>query len=314
MRHMITLKDWSPDEIRDMIRKAIDIKKNIAAYGDVLKGKTLVMLFQKTSTRTRLSFEDGMNQLGGHAIFVDMRTTQFKMADLKDEIRATERFADAIFARVKKNSMLQEMAQVVRTPIINGCCEKYHPCQGLADVMTMVEASGGLEGFRGKKVVWLGITNNVSNSLVMATVKLGGRITLCIRDKNPPAIDPELEKYAKETGLYEETDDVSCIKDADFIHTDTWVDMEFFDSDGEVIPEYRTEYEKRKKMFMPLQLSRALLDKYGSKAKIMHCMPCHIGYEITRDAIDHPDSLIFDQAENRLHAQKALLLKLMGVE
>ncbi len=312
--HLITLKDWSAKTIRQVIEKAIEIKKNPDKYADILKNKTLIMLFEKTSTRTRLSFEQGMTQLGGHAIFLDKRTTQFAIADFKDEIRATMRFGDALMYRPLKNESLVQAAELGKIPVINACCEKYHPCQGLGDALTMIEKSGGsIEDFKGKKVVWLGIANNVSNSLVMACTKLGAKITMCIAEKDKGAYDKELEAQAKKTGLYEETTDLSCLKDADFVHTDTWLNMEFFNPDGSVKGEFKKEFERRKKKIMPYQLSKKLLDKYGSKAKIMHCMPCHIGYEITRDAIDHPNSIIFDQAENRMHVQRAIILTCLGM-
>ena len=313
IRHLLTLKDWSKDEIEEIINKAIVIKKNPEKYYDILKNKTMIMLFQKTSTRTRLSFETGMTQLGGHAIFLDWRTTQFLIADFIDEIRATMRFGDILMYRPLKHQSLVEAAKVAKIPIINALCEKYHPCQALGDALTMVEKSGGsVKDFKGKKVVWLGMANNVSNSLVQACTKLGAKIILCIGEKDSAAVDKELENEAKKTGLYKETTDLSCLKEADFVYTDAWINMEFFDKNGNVVERFKKELERRKKVLLPFQLNKALLEKYKSKAKLMHNMACHVGYEITRDAIDHPNSIIFDQAENRLHAQKAIILKLLG--
>ncbi len=312
MKHLISLRDWTAEEIKEVLNKALEIKKNQEKYYDVLKGKTLIMLFEKTSTRTRLSFETGMTQLGGHAIFLDKRTTQFMIAEFIDEIRATMRFGDILMHRPLKNKSLMEAEKVATIPIINALCEKYHPCQALSDALTMIEKSGGkVEDLKGKKIVWLGIGDNVSNTLVEVCTKLGAKITLCIAEKDPDSIDEELEEEARETGLYEETTDLNCLKDADFVHTDTWINMEFFDKDGKVVENFREELERRKKIFMPYQLSKALLEKYDCNAKIMHCMACHIDCEITRDAVDHPNSVIFDQAENRLHAQKAIMLFLL---
>lgn len=302
---MLNLKNYTGKDIRYIIDKAIEIKNNPDKYRDILNNKTLIMYFEKNSTRTRLSFEAGMTQLGGHAIFLDKRTTQAPISDIKDEIRAIERYADIVMARVLKHKTLEDMAENIKVPIMNGCCEKYHPLQGLGDAMTMIEHEKDLKG---KKVVWLGIANNVSNSLVTVCTKLGAKIILCIPQKDPDAIDTELEDEAKKTGLFEETSDLSCLKDADFVHTDTWINMEFMNN-----PDFAEEKERRIKTFMPYQLNKALLDRYDSKAKIMHCMPCHVGYEITRDAIDHPDSLIFDQAENRMHIQKAVILRLLDL-
>ena len=313
MRHLISLKDWSGEELAEIINKALEIKNNPEQYADVLKRKTMIMLFEKSSTRTRLSFETGMTQLGGHAIFLDKRTTQFMIADFIDEIRATMRFGDILMYRAMKHEDLMKAAEVATIPVVNALDKKYHPCQALSDALIMVEKSAGsLEDFKGKKVVWLGLANNVSNSLMQVTTKLGGKFVDCVVENDEPAFDQELLDQVKDTGLYEKTEDLGCLKDADFVHTDTWIDMEFFDKDGEVVPEYRDELERRKQKFMPYQLSKALLDEHESQAKIMHCMACHTGYEITRDAIDHPNSVIFDQAENRLHAQKAIILKLLS--
>ncbi len=303
MRHLLRDSDLSADEKREIIELALDMKKHPEKYKESLKDKTLIMYFEKTSTRTRLSFEAGASQMGGHGIFLDKRTTQVSISELKDEIRAIERYADVIMARVKKHSTMTEMRDSISTPLINGCCERYHPCQALGDALTMTEHGGDLKG---KHIVWLGIANNVSNSLVQTCTQLGAKVTLCVPEKDPDAVDDAMEDEAKKTGLYEETTDVSCIKDADFVHTDTWVNMEFIND-----PKFAEEKDRRLKVFMPYQLSKALLDRHGSDAKILHCMPCHVGYEITRDAIDHPNSLIFDQAENRMHIQKAIMVWLL---
>lgn len=313
VRHFLTLGEYSGEEIKQILEKAIEIKKNPEEYQEALKNKTLIMLFQKTSTRTRLSFEAGMTQLGGHAIFLDWRTTQFVIADFVDEIRATMRFGDMLMFRPLKHESLRQAEKVANIPIINALCEKYHPCQAIGDALTMIEKSGGsVKDLQGKKVVWLGLGDNVSNSLVEVCTKLGAKITLCVGEKDSAAVDKKLEEEAKKTGLYEETTDLNCVGDADFVHTDTWVNMEFFDKNGNVVEQFRNEFERRKRVLLPFQLNKALLDKYESKAKLMHCMACHPPYEISRDAIDHPNSVIFDQAENRLHAQKAIMLFLMG--
>lgn len=303
---MLTLKNFTPEEIEYIIDKGIEIKKNPKKYSRALDGKTLIMLFEKTSTRTRCSFEAAMTQLGGHAIFLDWRTTQLTIgAEIADEVRSIERYCECIAARVKKHKTLEEMAKHVKKPVINMLCEKYHPCQGLGDMMTIKEKFGK---FRGLKLVYTGIANNVSNSLVVAGTKLGMKIVLAVPEKDPNALDEELEAQAKATGLYEETRDLkSAIKDADIIYTDTWVNMEFFTD-----PSFQKEKERRLRTFMPYQVNAKLLKETGTKAKIMHCLAAHVGYEITRDAIDHPNSIIFDQAENRLHIQKALLVSLIG--
>jgi len=312
LRHLISLKDWTPEEIKEILENAIKIKKNPEKYFDTLKGKTLIMLFEKTSTRTRLSFETAMTQLGGHAIFLDKRTTQFMIAEFIDEIKATMRFGDILMYRPIKSEDVEKAAELNQIPVINGLCKKYHPCQALGDAFTMIEnCSGTVDSLKGKKVVYIGIGNNISNSLALVTTKLGGKFVLCVPEKDQSSVDKELLKQVKDSGLYEETTDIDCVKDADFIHTDTWMNMEFFE-DGKVKEESKTEYETRKKKLVPFQLNTKLIDDNCPKAKIMHCMPCHIGYEITRDAIDHKNSVIFDQAENRVHAQKAIILELLN--
>ncbi|MBD3155563.1 MAG: ornithine carbamoyltransferase [Candidatus Aenigmarchaeota archaeon] len=304
-RDVLNFKKYNREELEYLIDLGIKIKKSPKKYYDSLKRKTLVMLFEKSSTRTRTSFEAGMNQLGGHAIFLDWQSSQLSIgAELKDEARSIERYCECIAARVREHKTLQLMANAVEVPVVNMLCEKYHPCQGIADMMTIKEKLGGFEG---KKLVFTGIANNVSNSLVVTGTKLGMQVTLAIPEKDPDAIDYELEKMAKKTGLYEETTDLkSAVKDADIIYTDTWVNMEYMSD-----PKFAKEKERRMNTFMPYQVSAKLLKDTGSKAKIMHCLAAHIGYEITRDAIDHPNSVIFDQAENRLHIQKAILTSLI---
>ena len=310
MKHLTTLKEYSADEIKKIVEKAIEIKANPEKYADVLKNKTLIMLFQKTSTRTRLSFETGMTQLGGHAIFLDSRTSQFSICDFKDEIQAVMRYGDVLMFRAKQFADVEVAALLNKIPVIDACSEKYHPCQALGDILTMAEKSGGLDKI--KKITWLGIENNVSNTLMLACAKLGIDVFIAAPKADPDSIDEELNKMAVDTGHVHRTLDLKdALADSDYVHTDTWINMEFFE-ESEVKPEFRKEYENRLEMFKPYQLNAGLLKESKSEAKIMHCMPCHVGYEISRDAIDHPNSVIFDQAENRMHIQKAIILYLLG--
>lgn len=303
-KHLLTLKDWKPREISDVVDLGIRIKKNPQKYAKALNGKVLVTLFQKTSTRTRVSFEVGMHQLGGHAVFLDWMKTQFRLADIADETRALCRYSDGIMARLLRNSELRKMAEASSVPVINGCDEKYHPCQGLADVMTIREVYGKTKGLR---VVYLGIANNVSNSLSLASTALGMEFTLCVPERHKPSLDKELLESVRKTDLYTETKDVKkAVKQADVIYTDSWVDMELFSN-----PKFRMEKQRRIRVLKPYQINLGLL-KLNPKARIMHDMPMHVGYEITREAIEFPNSLIFTQAENRLHAQKGVMLKLLG--
>jgi ornithine carbamoyltransferase len=310
MRHLISLKEQSEKDLLDILNLAQKIKKSQHEYSDILKNKTLIMLFQKTSTRTRLSFEAGMTQLGGHAIFLDARTTQVSLSDFKDEIQAIMRFGDLLMFRALKADDVNTAASFNKIPVIDACSEKYHPAQALTDILTMTEYSKGLNNIR--KVAWLGVENNVSNTLKIALAKLGVKISLICPEVDATSIDEELNSISNKTGNVSYTTDLKKgLEGADYVHTDTWVNMEFFEN-GKVKPEYEKEYKRKLKTFMPYQLNLNLVKKYAPEARIMHCMPCHVGYEITRDAIDSKNSIIYDQAENRLHAQKAILLWLLG--
>jgi ornithine carbamoyltransferase len=303
MLHLLALKDWTIPQIEETIDKSIEIKRNPTKYRTALEDKSLAMIFQKTSTRTRISFEVAMAQLGGHALYVDWRTTNLVLADIRDETRYMSRNVDCIMARLLRHADLVAMAEVSQVPVINGCDEKYHPCQAVADLMTVKEKKGRLKGL---KLVYIGVHNNVCNSLIVGCTRTGVKITAVTPIVNQAAVDKELIAAAKKTGLFETTLDVKkVVKDADVVYTDTWVDMEFF-----LAPKFKVEKEKRIKLMLPYQINKRLMR--GSDALIMHDMPIHRGYEISDDMIDHPNSIIFDQSENRLHTAKAILLKLIS--
>lgn len=282
--NLLTLKDWSNEEVIDIIDKAIAIKKNPKKYLEILKGKTLAMLFEKTSTRTRISFEAGMAQLGGHALFLDWKTTQLGKADLKDEIKCIGRYVDVIMARVYNHKDVELMAKHAGKPVINGLSDTSHPCQILADLMTIKEKFGKLKGL---KLAYIGDGNNVCNSLIVGCKKAGMKISVAAPKGYEPLEKPDLLT----------TDPNKAAKDADVIYTDTWVSMGQED-----------EKEKRLKIFPPYQINKKIL----GKALFMHCLPAYRGYEVTDEVLDSKQSIVFDQAENRLHAQKAIILKLLG--
>jgi ornithine carbamoyltransferase len=243
-----------------------------------------------------------MTQLGGHGLFIDWRTTNFALADIGDETQYLSRNVDCIMARLLKNTDMQAMARNSRVPVINGCGEKYHPSQAIADLITVKEKKGKLKGAR---LLYIGIHNNVCNSLVEGCTKTGVKITTVTPIFNEPARDDKLLEDAQRTGLWETTLDVeAAVGDADFVYTDTWVDMEFFTD-----PKFAAEKEKRVKLMMPYQLNRELLKK--SSAYVMHDMPMHRGYEITAEVIQSPKSVIYEQSENRLYSAKTILLKLL---
>jgi len=303
MRHLLALKDWTSKQIEDVVDKSIKIKTNPEKYRTSLKDKSLAMIFQKTSTRTRVSFEVAMTQLGGHALYLDWRATNLVLADVRDETKYMSRNVDCIMARLLKHADLRAMAEASRVPVINGCDEKYHPCQAMADLMTVKEKKGKLKGL---KLVYIGVHNNICNSLIVGCTKTGVEITAVTPMKNEASIDKELLKAAEKTSLYTSTLDVKkAVRDADFVYTDAWVDMEFF-----LDPKFTTEKEKRVKLMMPYQINKHLMRR--SSAYIMHDMPIHRGYEISDDMIESPKSIIYHQSENRLHTAKAILLNLLS--
>jgi ornithine carbamoyltransferase len=301
--HLLNFKDWTQQQIEEIIDEAMEIKANPKKWRESLQDKSLAMIFQKTSTRTRVSFEVAMTQLGGHAIFLDWRTTNFALADIADETKYLSRNVDIIMARLMRHTDMRAMAEASKVPTINGCDEKYHPCQALADLMTVKEKKGKLKGL---KLAYIGVHNNVCNSLIEACTMTGMKITTVTPIVHEPALDKELIEKAKKTGLYETTLDMKkAVKDADIAYTDTWVDMELF-----LDPRFKEEKEKRVSKMTPYQINAELMK--GNEALIMHDMPIHRGYEISPEMIDSPNSIIFDQAENRLHSEKAVLLKLLN--
>ena len=300
--HLINFKELTSQQLNALVDKGIEVKHSPEKYRKALEGKSLALIFQKTSTRTRVAFEVAMTQLGGHALYIDWRTTNFTLADIKDETQYLSRNVDCIMARLLRNADLQRMAAASRVPVINGCDEKYHPSQAIADLITMKEKKGTLKGL---KLTFIGIHNNVCNSLLEGCTKTGVELTTVTPIFNEPARDDELMQKAKKTGLWETTLDAKkAVKDADFVYTDTWIDMEFFTD-----LKFAEEKEKRLKLMMPYQINKELMK--GSSAYIMHDMPIHRGYEISADAIENPKAVIYEQAENRLYSAKAILLKLM---
>ncbi|MCL2359654.1 ornithine carbamoyltransferase [Candidatus Bathycorpusculum sp.] len=300
--HLINFKGLTGQDLNALVDLAIETKQDPKKFFKTFEGRSAALIFQKTSTRTRVSFEVAMTQLGGHALFIDWKSTNFTLADIGDEIQFLSRNVDCIMARLLYNSDLQKMAAVSRVPLINGCDEKYHPSQVLADLVTIKEKRGKLLG---TKLVYLGVHNNVANSLIEAAVKTGIKLTTVTPLFNEAARDEELLLEAKKTGLWQSSLDAKgAVADADFVYTDTWIDMEFFTD-----PKFEAEKEKRIKLMMPYQINLELLG--GSDAYIMHDMPIHRGYEISIEAINSSKSVIYQQAENRLYAAKAIYLKLM---
>lgn len=300
--HLLNFKEFSGKDLEALVDLGIEVKTNPKKYLRTFEGKSVALIFQKTSTRTRVSFEVAMTQLGGHALYIDWRSTNFVLADISDELQYLSRNVDCIMARLLYDTDVRKMMKASRVPVINGCDDMYHPSQVLADLITVKEKRGTLKG---AKLVYIGVHNNVTNSLLEGCTKTGMKIVTVTPIFNEAARDEQILQEAKNSGLWESTLDVkAAVKDADFVYTDTWIDMEFFAD-----PKFEAEKEKRIKLMMPYQVNAELLKE--SSAYIMHDMPIHRGYEITAEAITDPKSVIYGQAENRLYSAKAIFLRLM---
>ncbi len=302
-KHLIDWKFWRDDDIRLVLELSRTVKHNRREYQDSMRRNTLVMLFQKTSTRTRVSFEAGMTELGGHAINLDWQATNFTLSKVRFETRYLCRNAAMLMARLKSNADLTEMEKASSVPLINGCCNLYHPCQALADMLTIAEDRDG--EVAGSKLTYIGVYNNVVNSLTSISAALGVHLTLVCPIRNDDAIDHESRRRLLGMGQLTETLDIeTAVSDADYVYTDTWLDMEFFND-----PKYANEKEQRCRIMMPYQINAELMN--NSRARIMHDMPIHPGFEIAEDMVESEQSIIYDQAENRLEAQKAIILHLL---
>jgi len=308
MDHFINFKNFEPEYLTAIIEKAIAIKKDPATYAKALCGKKLYMLFQKTSTRTAMSFAFGMTGLGGEYFMQKWDDSNFAIADIQDEVRYASRNVDIIMARLKRNEDINLMAEYATVPVINGCCNKYHPCQAIGDLLTVREIFGSLN----VKLVYIGVANNVLNSLIDAMPRLGGELFAVTPILNEDSIDVELYRSAVKTGHFHDVgggnpsihDLKEAVKDADIVYTDTWVDMEFINN-----PEFAEMKEERIDKMVPFQINAGLLK--GTKAKVMHDMPIHAEYEISREVVEANIDTILQQAENRKWAQMAILLTLL---
>lgn len=301
MRHVVSFRDWSARELNDLIDLGLAVKREPQRFSKSLEGKSLLMVFQKTSTRTRVSFEVGITELGGHAVYLDWRSTNIPISDLGFETEYLSRNCSFLMARMLHHEDLMTMVKASSVPVINGLDDHYHPTQVLSDYMTIKEKRGSLKGAR---IMYIGMLNNVSNSLVAIGCKLGVDVFLATPLTNQPSYEPELLDWAKNTGyLHNVTDPKTIVEDVDAVYVDTWVDMEFFTD-----PSYLEEKKKRLATMMPYTLSAKLMGH--SKAMIMHDMPIHPGYEIQADLVHDPRSIIFVQAENLRHSRKALLVTL----
>lgn len=302
MKHLLSLQELNRDELLAILRLGLEIKRHPQDYYNACERKGLLMLFQKTSTRTLLSFQAGIGQMGGYPVVMDWDKSNFSLSPIQYEVRYASRNCDAIMARLKKHEDVLELARYSRVPVINGCCDKYHPCQALADLMTVYEVSGTFDSIT---LTYVGIHNNVANSLVAGCMTLGIRLILVTPIVNEASWDEALMQRAFASGWVERMDRLEdAAAQSDYVYTDTWIDMEFYHD-----PEYQAERERRMKTMLPFQVNRTTLGQ--STAYLLHDMPIHPGFEIEAEQVESERSRIYEQAENRMHVQKALLLHLL---
>jgi len=301
-KDFLTTQDFSRDALCKLLYLAMDIKKNKAKYAEALKSKKLGMIFEKSSTRTRVSFEAGIYELGGVGIFLSSRDIQIGRGEpISDTAKVLSRYLDAIMIRTYKQEDVEELAKNASIPVINGLTDLLHPCQAMADFQTILEIKGKLEGI---KLCFVGDGNNMANSLGILASQMGMHFSIA----SPRGYEIKenivsiIKENAKETGskINITNNPVEAIEGADVVYTDVWTSM------GK-----EAEALERKKVFSDYQINMSLVKKASSDFIFMHCLPAHRGEEVTDDVIDGSHSVVFDQAENRLHIQKAILYELM---
>ena len=300
MKHLLKLMDLSAEEINEILDLATKLKfeKKNGIEHHLLKGKTLGMIFEKSSTRTRVSFEVGMYDLGGSALFLSSRDLQIGRGEpVQDTARVLSRYLDGIMIRTFAQKEVEDLATYGSIPIINGLTDYCHPCQVLADLLTIREYKGSLKG---KKLCYIGDGNNMTNSLIVGGIKMGMEVSVACPDGYRP--DEQLMQWASEKGKFTVTDNVlEAAKGADVLYTDVWASM------GQ-----EAEAEERKRIFKGYQINAEVMQVANDKAMVLHCLPAHREEEITAEVFEAHADEIFDEAENRLHAQKAVLVKCLG--
>jgi ornithine carbamoyltransferase len=294
IKHFLQFNDLTKDEIYYLFDRAKWLKKQFKEYQKhwPLEDRTLVMIFEKASTRTRLSFESGMHQLGGAAIYLNTKDSQLGRGEpVEDAAQVISRMSDVVMIRTFEQEIIERFAQNSRVPVINGLTNEYHPCQILADIFTFIEHRGSIEG---KTVAWIGDSNNVCNTWLQAAELLDFNMHV----STPKGYEVEVER----AGLYDDShfeqfeNPMDAAKDAHLVTTDVWTSMG-----------YEAEQLERKSVFADWQVDQEMMDVSAKDSLFMHCLPAHRGEEVTSDVIDGPKSVVWDEAENRLHVQKALL-------
>jgi ornithine carbamoyltransferase len=302
-KDFLSLRDFAPEDIRHLLHLACEVKAKPEAFSETLKGMTLAMIFEKPSLRTRVTFDVGMDQLGGHSLYLSPAEINLgKRESVHDVAKNLERMVQGIMIRTFSHEIVEEMARHANVPVINGLTDFSHPCQALADYLTILEVKGRLAGL---KVAYIGDGNNVAHSLMFAGAQLGANVWVA----TPPGYEPNLEavswvrlRCSETEGSFTATHDPQmAASGADVIYTDVWTSM------GS-----EAEAQKREMAFRPYQVDSALFGLAKNDCIFLHCLPAHRGDEVTEEVIDGPHSFVFQQAENRLHAQKAILAELMA--
>lgn len=299
--HFLRLTDWTRDELVENIALARDLKAKQAAgeTHHLLEGKSLAMVFEKSSTRTRVSFEVGMTQLGGHAVMLSPEGTQIGRGEpLKDTARVLSRYVDAVMVRTFEHDKVEELARWSSVPIINGLTDLVHPCQLMADLMTITEQRGNLDDL---VVAWIGDGNNMAHSWILAAQVFGFELRIACPDGYRP--DEEVLRIALDAGAKVEVmaHPVKAAKDAHVVTTDVWASM------GQ-----EEEQREREKAFAGFTVDAGVMKAAAADAIFLHCLPAHRGEEVSEEVLEGPQSAVWDEAENRLHAQKAILVKLLA--
>ncbi len=297
-QHFLSLLDLTPETLRGLLARAVELKQILDSgeRHEPLNGRTLAMVFEKSSTRTRVSFEAGMTQLGGHALFLSSRDTQLGRGEpIEDSARVLSSMVDCIMIRTFEHDMVERFAACSRVPVINGLTDLLHPCQLLADMQTYLEHRGDI---RGRRVAWIGDGNNMCHSYINAARQFGFELTIACPEGYDP--DPEILQPAGERCRIIR-DPREAAAGADLVVTDVWASM------GQ-----EEEQKKRELAFSGYQVDEGVMASAGRDALFMHCLPAHRGEEVSASVIDGPQSVVWDEAENRLHAQKALLELLMS--